>query len=191
MASSGRWNRRLLGVFDDLEAGGAVIFRVEVVQPVGRDDDRSRDVVFQLQLFGGDEIVAKGENAPVAVRREADAGIVRDQFFAPEAQLVAGAAVDHVDAELLAPVVAHFGLIEPLDQVDQFADRVGDRLQPVVILVGVKRAGGRQQLDDRAERALRAEDRAAVLGRAGPGTGRSNRASAAPPRRPCLCGSRR
>ena len=91
-------------------------------------------------------------------RIEAHAQVIAHQFLVVELQLVAQEAVDPVDGEMLAPVVAPFRPVVALDGEDQLADGLRQLAQPVVVLVGVV-GRRREQLDHRAQRALRAQDR--------------------------------
>src|SRR5450759_3353213 len=69
-------------------------------------------------------------------------------------------AIDAIDGEMLAPVVAPFGAVIPFDGEDQLANGLGQVAQPVVVLDGIV-GRSREQLDHRAERTLLAQDRAA------------------------------
>ncbi len=97
-----------------------------------------------------------------------------------------GRAVDDVDAEVAAPVVAPLGPVEALDDEDQRADVVRDALEPGVVLRREVRGAGREQLDHGAERALGREDRAVGPVARGPGvSGRSSRVRRSPGPAPC------
>ena len=84
-----------------------------------------------------------------------------------ELEFVAEIAVDAIDGEVLAPVVAPFGAVVALDGEEKLAGGLREAAQPLVVLVGVF-GRGREELDDGAVRTLGAEDRAAraLVGRA-------------------------
>src|SRR2546423_11336413 len=58
---------------------------------------------------------------------------------------------------MTAPVSDPFRLVKALDDEHDRIDVIRNRLQPLVVLVGVL-AAGRQQLDDASDGAIRAED---------------------------------
>ncbi len=69
-------------------------------------------------------------------------------------------AVDEIHAEAIAPVLAPVGFVETFDEEHQIADRAADGFHPGVVFRSIGRAGG-EQADDRSQRALRTEERAA------------------------------
>ena len=129
---------------------------------VARDDHRGADVVLGLDFFGRCEILADAEGPPGAVLAEADAQILRDEPLTPIDELAAGQAVDEIHAEALFPTLAPVRLVEALDDEYQVPHRAADACKPGIVGVRVVRIGG-EQADDRAERALGAEQRTAGL----------------------------
>ena len=150
----------VLAVLDDLErglAGGGG----EAGEALARDDDGGGDVVLHLDFLRGVEVFAQAEGAPGAVGAEADAQEVRFEFAGLQAQLVGGAAVDDVHLEVLAPFVAPLGLVEAFEDENEFLDVRRDGGEPGVVLVG-EIGRGREEFDDGAEGAARAEDGARI-----------------------------
>ena len=145
-----------LAVVRQLDAAGRVQLRLAAVEPGHRRDHGGGDVVFHLHLFGGNEILAQLEGAPLLVGIEAHAQVAGDDAAAEHLQFVAGRAVHHVDRELLVPVIAPFRAVEALDQEHQRQDARRDAVEPGVVGVGV--AGRRrQELDHRTEAAFHGE----------------------------------
>ena len=91
---------------------------------------------------------------------QADAEVGADELAVAELQLVAGEAVDDVHAEVLPPVGAPLGLVEPLDDEDDRVDVVGiDASQ--ALYSSVYSAEGVSSLITLPSDRSRAEDRAA------------------------------
>src|SRR6185369_9668597 len=90
----------------------------------------------------------------------ADAQVAADELASVVLELVTVDAVDDVDAEVVAPVVAPFLAVKTLDDEHDRADVVRDRFQPGVVLG--RELGGvrREELDDGAERAFGRKERA-------------------------------
>ena len=70
-------------------------------------------------------------------------------------------AVNQTHSEVATPVTAPSRLVVTLNGVNQFLDVVRDSGQEVVVVRRVGRRGG-QQLDNRTQRTLFAQDRAVV-----------------------------
>ena len=114
----------LLAVGDELDAAGDLGGRGGA-DPLGGDDHGCGDVVFGLDLGRGVEVLADLEGAPLAGGEQAHAEVGAAGFAVVDLQFVAGLAVDDVDGEVLAPVLAPLGLVETLDQEDQGEDLEG------------------------------------------------------------------
>ena len=132
----GALEEQALAIADELHAGVG-IFGVEVIELLAREDARGGDVVLHLHLVGGSEIGPELVDAPGAIAIEADAEVVTDELLIVELEFVAEEAVDAIDGEVLAPVVAPFGAVVALDGEDELADGLGELADPVVVLVGV------------------------------------------------------
>src|SRR5262249_48340962 len=129
---------------------------------LGGHDNRRPDVVFHLELHCGMKILAHPEGAPRPVRVKTDAKIGGYEPAVVALEFVTGCPIDVIDAEMPAPVLAPFRLATALHDKNQFLDILRDALDPLVV-VGAKLArGGREQLDDRAERTVVAENGAFV-----------------------------
>ena len=81
-----------------------------------REHDGGRDIVFHLHFVGGVEIGTQLVNAPGAIGIVAHAQVIAEQLLVFEFELVAGRAVDAIDGEVLAPVVAPLLLVVALDR---------------------------------------------------------------------------
>ncbi len=116
-----------------------VVFALEFGEQRGGNDDGGSDVVLGLDLRRRGKILAGLVGAPRAVRGKSDAQVRADQLPVPELQLVAGMTIDDIDAEVMSPVFAPFGLVEALDDENDRVDVGRDRREPGVELVGVFR----------------------------------------------------
>ena len=154
-----------LGVVDELERRMKAL-RIEPLELGARHGDAGGDVILHLQLERRQEVLAQTEGAPGAVLVVAHPQELGDQPLAAEPEFVGGRTVDDVHAEAGPPLVAPGGLPEPLDHQHQLPDVRGHRGDPGIVGVGEVFAR-REQLDDRAEGATRAEDRPPVLAVAG------------------------
>ena len=156
-ASSGRWNRRYSQLVDELEAGASArsaVFRYGAASRSRAGTTTEAEMSSSVWILAAAAKSWRTLNVRQALLgHQADAQVGADELAVAVLQLVAGEAVDHVHAEVAAPVVAPLRLVEPLDDEDDRVDVVGDRRQPGVVLVGVVRRR-RQQLDDAAQRAL-------------------------------------
>ena len=108
------------------------------------------------------KIFSQTERAPRAVLIEADAEPGGDEHLGVELQLIAGLAVDDVHAELLAPIRAPVRLEVAFHHENKLLDVLRDGLEPRVVFRRVILFVRREQLDDRAERALRRKHGAIV-----------------------------
>ena len=136
-------------------------------QSAARDDHGGGDVVLQLNLERGVKILAEAEGAPRAVGAEADAQETGLDALALEAEFVGGRAVDDIDAEVGAPVVAPFRAVEAFHDEDQFLVVRRQIFQPAVVVVGIFRGGRREELDDGTERAFGTQQGPAIRAPAG------------------------
>src|SRR5206468_7966010 len=100
--------------------------------------------------------------APRAVVVEADPEIGGDEPAIVALEFVAGRPVDVIDAEVRTPILAPLGLVTALHDEDEFLDVLRDALDPFVVFGAKLARRGRQELDDRAERTVVAEDGALV-----------------------------
>src|SRR5581483_10541284 len=149
-------------VFYEFDRGIAVI-RVEMLDGGGGNHDGGGYIVLDLELGGRMKILTQAEDAPGAVGVVADAQEVGDELAVPAFQFVAGRAVDDVDTEVLAPLIAPFGAIEAFHDEDQFLDVLRDGGDPFVVFRRVILHRWREQFDDGAEGTFGTEDGALVL----------------------------
>ena len=141
------------------------LLRLRVEQPLdkrARHHGRRRDVVLHLDLGRRIEIFAQPEGAPRVLRIEADAQEIGHQFAAVETQFVGRETVHGVHAEILTPVVSPFRAVKALEHKDQLFDVLRDGFEPCVVF-RTERRRRRKEFDDRAERTIRAQDRAIVV----------------------------
>ena len=148
-----------LAVLRQLEARVPVIFARQSDQALRGNHHRGGDVVLHLHLVGRDEVLPQLVGPPGAVLLAADPEVVGDELAPLVFEFVAGGAVDDVDAEVLTPIIAPLGPVEALDHEDQRAHVVRNALEPGIVLGRELGGVGREQLDHRAERALRRQDR--------------------------------
>ena len=91
------------------------------------------------------KILAQSKHAPGAIRFKTNPEIIGHEFPVLAFQFVARRAVNHVHAEVLAPVVAPFGLVEALHHENEFLDVLRNGSKPFVVFGRVlARAGGKQ-----------------------------------------------
>ncbi len=100
-----------------------VILGVQILECLTRQHGGGRDVVFDLDLVGRMKVGPELINAPRSVGIVTHPEIVPDQLLVFELQLVAQVAIDAVDTEMLAPVVAPLRLIVALDGNQKLAHR--------------------------------------------------------------------
>jgi len=158
----GTLEEQLLAVHHILAGQPALIAEAGRCLLERRADGGGRDVVLGLHLDRRAEVGAQAEQPPAVVGQEPDAQLVDQDLLALQPHGVARASVHDADTEVAAPVGAPFGLVVALDGEQQLLDVRGDRAQEGVVLGGVLAARS-EQLDDRAERALRRQDRTTVL----------------------------
>jgi hypothetical protein len=77
-----------------------------VLELAARHEHRCRDVVFHVDFFTGHVVDPQLENAPGTIRSIADAQVPRANGAVVEFQFVSRFAIDVVDGEMLAPVIA-------------------------------------------------------------------------------------
>src|SRR4051812_5162204 len=109
------------------------------------------------------EVLAQPEYAPGTIGFETNPEIIGDQLAVFALQFVAGRTVNHVHAEMLAPILPPFGFVKALHHENEFLDVLWDGGEPLIIFRGVLARAGGEQLDDGTERTLAAQDRAVVL----------------------------
>ena len=104
-----------LAVLRQFEAGVTVILAGEADQPTREYDHGGRDVVLHLHLVGRDKVLPQLVRAPCAILFTANAEVAGDEPSTLVLELVPGRAVDDVNAESAAPIVAPLRPIEALD----------------------------------------------------------------------------
>ena len=129
----------------------------EIVQPISRDDDRSADVVFGLNLLRGREVLSQPVHSPDFLAEQTHSQKVGDDLPVSDFQFVPRHSVDDVHTEMRSPVKVFFAGVKPLDREHQPVDVPRDRSQPLVVLFGVVDRRS-QQLDDAPECSVRIED---------------------------------
>ena len=127
-----------------------------------RHDDRGGDVVLELDLHRGMKVLAQTKRAPRAVAVESHAQVHRDELAVVALQFVGGFAVDDVHAEVVRPVLPPLRQVIALHHEHQFLEILRDGRQPFVVFGRIVALVGSEQLDDGAERAFGAEDRAGI-----------------------------
>ena len=135
-----------------------VILRIEMRKTLARQHNRRGDIVLELNFIRRAEVGSQFEDAPGSIRRiVSHAQIVSEQLLILELELVTRQAIDTVDAETFAPVVAPFRLIVTLHRDQKLTHRLRYRREPFVVFVRVLRRRS-HELDHRAKGAFGAQN---------------------------------
>ena len=148
-------------VGDDLAGGFAGDAGLGVAQQPGRHGGGNGDVVGHCTFCAPMKSCRTLNTRQAPSSRRPTRRKLAYQMAAVEFQFVRRAAIDHVDIEMLAPVVAPFRPVEALDDERQREDVRRHAFQPGVVCVGVF-LRRRQHADHRAQRAVRREQAARI-----------------------------